>query len=169
MSPWPHDFTTNNTGLCDWVLTCNQVAAHSRIGTLLTAIAMETNLPSSAMRLSSAWLPWRLKRAANISWRTASRLCSWKQLHMISNSWSSWRALILWKKKQNKKTHLSYWLISFVCLHIIHWCLSILGSQFTLAVVFLSLGACRMNSSTSSRVFESTWGGCLPDCTRLQM
>lgn len=69
------------------------------------ATAIETSFPNSAMRLSSAAFPWRPKRAENISWRTVSRLCSWKQLHMISSSWSSWSALILWNETSTGLIH----------------------------------------------------------------
>lgn len=58
--------------------TWSQVAAHSSMGTRHTAIAIETSFPSMAMRLSSALLPWRLKRAEKMICRIASLLCSWK-------------------------------------------------------------------------------------------
>lgn len=144
------------------ILTCSQVAAHSKMGILPTATAMETNLPNNIMRFSSAWLPWRLKSAENMSRRTLSRLCSWKQLHMISRSWSSWRALILCKKEKVVIFHLCCVSVC-ICAHACQ------DFSFTLPGVFLSFGACRMNSSTNSNVLESTWGGCLPDCTMLQM
>lgn len=101
------------------ILTCSQVAAHSKMGILPTATAMETNLPNNIMRFSSAWLPWRLKSAENMSRRTLSRLCSWKQLHMISRSWSSWRALILCKKGKVVIFHLCYlYLCVFVLMRV---------------------------------------------------